>query len=72
MMGWRPGCPLNSVELNLRAGSLHMYYPFLHKTLLIVPTELFLSVAAHLAHRTWDIKYLNWAVKEGSGLSNLD
>ncbi|THY39199.1 Six-hairpin glycosidase [Aureobasidium pullulans] len=29
-----------------------------------IANELFLSVAAHLARRTWDIKYLNWAVKE--------
>lgn len=29
-----------------------------------IANELFLSVAAHLASRTWDIKYLNWAVKE--------
>ncbi|KAH0399892.1 Six-hairpin glycosidase, partial [Aureobasidium melanogenum] len=29
-----------------------------------IANELFLSVAAHLASRTWDIKYLNWAIKE--------
>jgi hypothetical protein len=26
-MGWRPGRLLNSVELDLRAGSLHKYHP---------------------------------------------
>jgi predicted alpha-1,6-mannanase (GH76 family) len=63
MMGWRLRCHLNIVKL-CELVSLHKYYRFFYRTLLIVPSELFLSVAAHLAHRTWDIKYLNWAVKE--------
>lgn len=42
-----------------------------------IANELFLSVAAHLARRTWNIKYLDYAVKEWqwfekSGLINAE